>query len=187
MSAAESVQEPLASTTANPDRKAASVAHSGPQLSKGTVGAIAELLACADLMSLGYHVFRAESPHCPFDLIAYANGTSLRVEVKSLRVPQSQTVAPSFAWPVNDEWDLLVVAGHGKVFKFRPPATRDDAMTEIRAAFGYPQKRTELAPCGSLAAYSRHKTRREDCDECSQAASHYMRAYRIDRKAKANG
>ena len=86
-------------------------------------------------------------------------------------MPQSQTVAPSFAWPVNDEWDLLVVAGHGKVFKFRPPATRDDAMTEIRAAFGYPQKRTELAPCGSLAAYSRHKTRREDCDECSQAAS----------------
>lgn len=57
----------------------------------GASGAIAELVAAADLMRRGYEVFRALSPICPCDLLAYrkkepARQTTLRVEVRSSQV-----------------------------------------------------------------------------------------------------
>jgi len=49
----------------------ASQAPNIPRLSSGTTGAISELVAAADLMRHGYHVFRALSPNCPSDLVIY--------------------------------------------------------------------------------------------------------------------
>lgn len=55
-----------------------------PTLSSGTVGAIQELRVCVDLMARGFHVFRAMSPSCPCDLVAWdPEGRVLRIEVKT--------------------------------------------------------------------------------------------------------
>ena len=51
-------------------------------VASGTVGAIAELLVAADLLSRGYHVFRAMSPACPCDLLVMKDNLSARVEVR---------------------------------------------------------------------------------------------------------
>lgn len=60
-------------------------------------------------MAQGWHVFRAESPHAPFDLVGWRDGELLRIEVKTGLSREKATHAPSFAWPVNDDWDLLLV------------------------------------------------------------------------------
>lgn len=52
-------------------------------LSSGTVGALAELACSVDLMEKGYAVFRALSPACICDLIAFKDGKFLRVEVRT--------------------------------------------------------------------------------------------------------
>jgi PD-(D/E)XK endonuclease len=73
-----------------------------------TKGAASELIACVHLMRQGWHVFRCESPSCPFDLAAYRNGEFVRVEVKSITWTNRARYAPAIPWPVNDEWDLLI-------------------------------------------------------------------------------
>lgn len=52
-------------------------------LCSGKVGAIAELLVCADLMKQGYQVFRAVSQSSDFDLVAIKNGKTNTIEVRS--------------------------------------------------------------------------------------------------------
>ena len=47
----------------------------------GTIGAIGELRVCVDLLSKGYHVYRAISPACPADLAITHNNKLYRVEV----------------------------------------------------------------------------------------------------------
>lgn len=49
----------------------------------GTVGAISEMMVAADLMRKGYSVFRALSQSCFCDLVAFKNGKTLNVEVKT--------------------------------------------------------------------------------------------------------
>ncbi len=49
----------------------------------GTVGAISELIVSADLMKKGFHVFRALSPACPFDLYAMRNHKTFDIEVRT--------------------------------------------------------------------------------------------------------
>ena len=56
---------------------------SDKSISCGTVGAIAELETSSDLMSKGYSVFRALSPACFCDLIAFKDNKLFRVEVKT--------------------------------------------------------------------------------------------------------
>ena len=60
----------------------------------GTVGALHELVVSADLMRLGFHVFRALSPACPCDLVVITgSGSLVRVEVKtSNRRPDGRNV-----------------------------------------------------------------------------------------------
>lgn len=53
------------------------------ELSSGTRGAISELVACADLLKDGWHVFRAVSPACPFDLMAVRGHEQQRIEVRT--------------------------------------------------------------------------------------------------------
>jgi endogenous inhibitor of DNA gyrase (YacG/DUF329 family) len=49
----------------------------------GDLGAIGELLACVDLMALGWHVFRGVSPACPCDLIITKGDLVRRIEVRT--------------------------------------------------------------------------------------------------------
>lgn len=50
----------------------------------GTIGAIAELAVCAELLRLGYAVFRAVSPACYCDLLAVGSDGCVRhIEVRS--------------------------------------------------------------------------------------------------------
>jgi Holliday junction resolvase-like predicted endonuclease len=47
------------------------------------MGAVSELIACADLLRHGYEVFRSVSPTASCDLMALKNGQAKRVEVKT--------------------------------------------------------------------------------------------------------
>lgn len=53
------------------------------EISRANMGTLSELVISADLLARGYHVFRAVSPACPFDLVIYKNGRLQRVEVKT--------------------------------------------------------------------------------------------------------
>jgi len=72
------------------------------------VGAMGEMAASAYLLQKGYLAFRNVSPHGPFDLVAYRDGTLDRVEVKA-STRNNRTGRRYFSWPVNDEWDRLIV------------------------------------------------------------------------------
>jgi hypothetical protein len=48
-----------------------------------TVGAMTELLICADLIRRGYDVFRAVSPACYCDIIARKEEVTLNVEART--------------------------------------------------------------------------------------------------------
>lgn len=77
-------------------------------ISTGTKGAIGELSVCADLLSKGYAVFRAVSPHCPCDLVVIKGTQTLRIEVrrgirskgKNYLVPKKDDMGKqdAFAW-----------------------------------------------------------------------------------------
>lgn len=54
-------------------------------LDTGQLGTVAELRVSADLIKLGYHVFRALSPSCPCDLVIVRGVEVLRVEVRTGR------------------------------------------------------------------------------------------------------
>jgi len=55
----------------------------------GTTGAMSELRVAIDLMSKGYDVFRALSPHCPCDLAVLIDSKLLRIEVRTAQVSTS--------------------------------------------------------------------------------------------------
>lgn len=50
---------------------------------QASTGAIAELMVSADLMSMGFEVFRALSPSSSCDLIAIKNGKISRFEIRT--------------------------------------------------------------------------------------------------------
>ena len=54
-----------------------------PGVSAVTAGAISELRVACDLMRRGYPVFRALSPACLCDLIAWTSVGAVRIEVRS--------------------------------------------------------------------------------------------------------
>lgn len=153
--------------------------------SSGTTGAASELIVCAELMRLGFHVFRCESPHAPFDLIAYRDGQFLRVEVKTVSL---QKTGPTFGLPKNDEWDLLaIVSKLGEVFLFESGATYRVIHDTIRPHLGFAPvvDQGPKQPCGTPAAYCRHLDHNEPvCDPCAQAMSRYSRERRTARKAR---
>lgn len=140
---------------------------------RGVTGAASELVVCAELMRLGYHVFRCESPTAPFDLVAYRDGQCLRVEVKSLSFQQNS--APVVSVPTNDEWDLVAYVGRdADVFVFQPQPSADALRRlvhdRVRAHYGFAPRNYELQPCGTPAAYLRHrKAEEQPCDPCRQA------------------
>jgi hypothetical protein len=109
-------------------------------LSRGAKGAASELIACAYLMARGFYVYRCESPHAPFDLVAYNRQRMLRVEVKSIN-DMKGCWAPSVSWPKNDEWDLIIaVGGDGRCIEIESH-DRVTCTNIVRAAYGWPPVR----------------------------------------------
>lgn len=84
----------------------------------GTVGAIHELLVCADLLKKGFSVFRALSQSCSCDLAVLNNGKLLRVEVTTGYV--SPTGKINHPTKDSKQFDILaLVFGDGKI-KYTP-------------------------------------------------------------------
>ena len=107
-----------------------------PHAASGTTGAISEIRACAFLMEAGYYVYRCESPNAPFDLVAYKDGACCRVEVKTITHQQNAGRVPTFKWPTNDEWDLLVVVDGDVFFLFASGVTPDAVRDHLRRHYG---------------------------------------------------
>lgn len=62
-------------------------------LATGTVGALSELLASADLIKNGYEVYRALSPSSSCDILALKNGEVKKFEVRTSRRNKSGAIS----------------------------------------------------------------------------------------------
>lgn len=94
----------------------------GENLPTGTVGAMSELVVCADMMRDGWNVFRALSPNCPCDLIAMKPGRLVRIEVRTGRMTEGGRA--SYPWSSNDigKSDVLAVVLHAEDrIEYMPP------------------------------------------------------------------
>jgi hypothetical protein len=80
-------------------------------ISKQNVGALNELRVSIDLLQRGYHVFRALSPACPCDLIAFApDGKALMIEVKTAYARGDKVYVPGAQKLANHRFDILALA-----------------------------------------------------------------------------
>jgi len=82
-------------------------------LPSGTVGALHELLVCADLMMKGYNVFRAMSPSCSCDIMATKADVIYRIEVTTgIKYPSTGRIS----YPAHKNgrylFDILAVVFH---------------------------------------------------------------------------
>lgn len=79
-------------------------------LHSATLGAMHELVVCADLLLNSWHVFRAQSPACPCDLVAMSKDQSrlLRVEVTTGQHTLNGVVYPKAKHEVT-KWDVLAI------------------------------------------------------------------------------
>lgn len=102
------------------------------------MGAVSELRASAHLLAQGYDVYRSVADRASFDLVAHRDGQLIRVEVKTLSRPKFEHYCPAFGWPVNDEWDLLLLVGPDVVLQFWADSgvTRLDAVRAVREHYG---------------------------------------------------
>jgi len=82
------------------------------QISKGTKGAVNELRISANLMTLGWSVFRCLSPNSSVDLVALKGRTVLRVQVKSSLNGQFENLRQG----AND---LLGIVGQDNEIRYR--------------------------------------------------------------------
>lgn len=79
----------------------------GESISRGNAGAVSELLACADLLRKGFHVFRSVSPSCPCDIVVITpTGVLLRIEVKTARINKRTGAIYTQKAPVEN-YDVL--------------------------------------------------------------------------------
>lgn len=104
--------------------------YSNTDLSSGTVGAISEMMVGVDLMKKGYAVFRALSPSCLCDLVAYKNNRSFLVEVRTGYIQESGKVF--FVKNLKDKGrqDIygIYVRAEDKVFYFTPNSQPTDML-----------------------------------------------------------
>ena len=90
------------------------------RLNQGTSGAVSELIACVDLMRRGYHVFRAQSPACPCDLVIMKGAHVQRVEVRTGNVNLNGTINYAKHRLEYHEYDILAVVIRGKDIMYIP-------------------------------------------------------------------
>jgi len=95
----------------------------------GTVGAIGEMVVAVDLMKKGYSVFRALSPHCFCDLVAYRGNDSYKIECRT-GYRNIRTDSISFPKTIRDGVDIFAVyvMSDDKVYYFG----RDGQIEDLR-------------------------------------------------------
>lgn len=81
------------------------------------LGATSELVVATDLLKRGYHVYRSLASASPFDLIAYKNGSSIKIEVKTSRLLKNG--AYQIISHPHSEHDILALVVDG-VIVYRP-------------------------------------------------------------------
>lgn len=79
------------------------------KLATGTTGTIAELRVAVDLLSRGFAVFRAMSPHCSCDLAVLDDKKLLRVEVTSGKRLGNGKISHPKKQEDSHKWDVLAV------------------------------------------------------------------------------
>lgn len=82
-----------------------------------------ELVAAADLMRKGYHVFRALSPSCPCDLIIYHGEDPervVRVEVRTARRNASGDVQRKHSPHERHRYDIKAFVQHDGTVLYDP-------------------------------------------------------------------
>lgn len=84
-----------------------------------TIGAIAELIAAADLMNRGFDVFRTLSPCSPCDLIVTRGEETIRIEVKCTDWKEGNIIRRSRNKGGCADTVALVLKSGGVVY--RPP------------------------------------------------------------------
>lgn len=85
--------------------------------STSSTGAAHELIVCAYLMKLGYHVFRSQSPSCPCDLIAMISDNIFLVEVTTGLKTKKGYNYPSKSGG-SYKFDILAVVFHDGEIKW---------------------------------------------------------------------
>lgn len=91
------------------------------KLASGTTGAMHELLVAYDLMSRGFHVFRALSPSCVCDLAVIKDEKLLRVEVRTAYRRKGNS---TLYCPVKHRADILALVEHNRNIEYRPALER---------------------------------------------------------------
>lgn len=90
------------------------------------VGAAHELLVCADLLKLGFAVYRSVSPSAAADLIVFKRGRMFRVEVTTGHI--TATGKLTYAKPdVDPRYDVLAVVEWNNKVTYKP-AWSDDML-----------------------------------------------------------
>jgi hypothetical protein len=88
-------------------------------LPTGSIGAIGELRASADLLAKGYEVFRALSAHCSCDLAILKDRRLLRIEVRTGQI-NLQTGTRSTPKPKEVRYDVLCIVFPDGI-EYQPP------------------------------------------------------------------
>lgn len=81
------------------------------EMPSATTGAIHELIICVELMRKKFHVFRAQSPACPCDLIAMKEDKIYRIEVTT----GTKTTLSSYSYPKKGpryQFDFMAIVFH---------------------------------------------------------------------------
>lgn len=84
-----------------------------------TIGAISEMLVCADLLKRRYEVYRAISPACSSDLVIHKNGKLERVEVRTSRLGLNGEA--KCAAPKAGRFDILAMVLRSGEITYQPP------------------------------------------------------------------
>lgn len=85
-----------------------------------TIGAAAELLVAADLLSRGIEVFRALNMHCSCDLVAHRNGRLVKVEVKTGKIDYRGRPVVGIS-KQRGKHDVLAVVDRKRGIHYFPP------------------------------------------------------------------
>lgn len=99
--------------------------------SKSSRGAMGELVVSADLLQLGFEVFRSVSPSSSCDLIAMKNNQLFRVEVKSSWTTYTKADGKICNnWTIgvkqpNSSYDILAIVRNGEV-TYDPPLNNEE-------------------------------------------------------------
>jgi len=88
-------------------------------LCPSTSGALAELIACTDLIRKGYEVFRAISPACSCDLTILKNGKIQRVEVRTATKTSNGVLSYCHKSTDIGRYDVLALVCDG-IVTYRP-------------------------------------------------------------------